>query len=147
SSNLAIIVTFAVGFILAVLMISASSEAYRLEGVLRVTPADIVVEWESFGVPRNNLTEALASIYAVPGVAVVTPVLATSTTRGTVIAFDAATYLETVPWLAARHLGGVDPEALMAALRVPGTFGANANLANPLGLQIGDTVSFQAPLG
>jgi putative ABC transport system permease protein len=120
---------------------------YRLEGVLRSTPADVVVEWGAFGVPRNNLTEALASVRAVPGVAAVTPVLATNTIRGTLIAFDAATYRDTVPWLAPRHLGGVDPDALMAALRVRGTFSANGKMANPLGLQIGDSLLFQRAFG
>lgn len=147
SSNIAAIVTFAIGFVLTILMISASSEAYRMEEVLRVTPADVVVESGPFG-PVNNLTSAVDSIRAVSGVAAVTPVIiGSSGPRVEVLAFDATTYLQTVPWMEARHLGGADPGSLMAALRTTGTFAANTNLANHLGLQIGDELFFDNAFG
>ncbi len=144
ASNTAVIVTFAVAFVLVVSIIAASSEAYRREGVLRQVPSDVVIQpyWDGGGIIEPLFTPALwDALRAIPGVAEVTPVLFASSNFGVTIVFEASTFLRTVPWLTASHLGGTDPAALMAALDVGGTFAATEAFQAVYGLHVGDVVS------
>jgi hypothetical protein len=142
ASNTAVIVTFAVAFVLVVSIIAASSEAYRREGVLRQVPSDVVVQpYEGGGLIEPLFTPALwDALRAIPGVEEVTPVLFAYSNLGTTIVFEASTFLRTVPWLTASHLGGADPASVMAALDAGGTFAATQAFQAISGLRVGDVV-------
>ena len=143
ASNTAIMMTFAVGFVLAVSIMAASAEAYRLESVRRQVPADIVVEGRGFLLPDPQpfWPQALGAVRNVSGVAETTLVVMTDSGFGTTFLFEASTYLQTVPWLTSTDLGGADPRQVMAALDAGGTFAANEEFQDAFGLLVGDRVS------
>lgn len=144
ASNTAMIVTFAVGFAVAVVIIAASYDAFREQEILRWSPSDIVVESRFVGVSDDPFNETrLAAVSAIPGVAAVTPVAVGTSDRGRVVAFEASSYLGAVPWLTASHLGGVDPAALMRTLDGGDVFAANPAFAGRYGVQPGDSVYFR----
>jgi len=140
SSNTAMIVTFAVAFVFAVQIFAASSNAYREEGILRSTPSDIVVD--AYGYPGivNDTTQA--AVRSVPGVDSVTGAVPLYSEQGSTVFFDAATYLETVPWIEARHVGGIDPSDLMRDLADGEGFLANSAFHQRFGLEPGDLARF-----
>ena len=144
SSNTAMIVTFAVAFVLAVQTFAASADAYREDGVLRSAPSDFVVEATFHEGLFNASTRA--SLEAVPGVDAVTAVMPLSSNRGWAVFFESTMYLSTVPWLEARHLGGADPQDLMRTLGTGDRFAANDLFRTSYGLRIGDLIPFLVDL-
>lgn len=141
SSNTTMIVTFAVGFVVAVLVAAASYEAFRDLEVLRYTPSDIVAEgfFVDFDGPFSASHRAIRTV---PGVAAVSSVVVAASDRGVVVAFEASTYLRAVPWVTATQLGGVDPRGLMDALAGGNAFAANPAFAGGWGVQVGDPLRF-----
>ncbi len=149
SSNIAIVVTFAVGFVVAVFILNASYAAYREGDLLRGTPADVVAEyywherWPGSPPPLNLLDPAnLTLLRSIPGVSSVTPVVFADSDRATMVFFDASSYLRSVRWLTPADLGGADPAALMDGLARGGVFAANADFAGTYGVQPGDPMQF-----
>ncbi len=143
SSNAAMIVTFVLGFVVAVSSLVASSRAYRTETVLWSTPSDVIAEASNAAIPGLFNLSTLQAVVGIPGVAAATRVLSTFSDRGSVVLFDAADYLSTVPWLESRHLAGVDPAGLMGALAGGGRFAANTAFQTSSGLELGDPVTFR----
>ena len=141
SSNAAAIVTLAVAFVVGISVLAASADAFRLEGVLQQTPSDIVAEAPPRDVVETGVfnSSSQAAIGAIPGVASVTVVLVAWGDDITVI-FNAITYLDTVSWLRADHIGR-DPVGLMGELRGGDAFAANRGFQQRTGLQVGDRVS------
>ena len=150
SSNIAIVVTFAVGFVVAIFVITASYLEYRNRVLLTNTPADVVAEQSlcyDFGCsPRVDFPNAtaLTRLHSIPGVASVTPVLIAESERAIIVFFEASTFLQSVRWLTAGDLGGVDPAALMARLDRGDGFAANTIFTNTFGVQPGDVLQFDA---
>lgn len=147
SSNIAMVVTFAVGFVVAIFVANASYAAYREADILRNTPADVVADYYGSGpggINRLNLLDPtnITRLRAVPGVASVTPVLQKDSSRGTITFFDASNFLQSVRWITAADLGGVDPAGLMRTLAGGTTFAANTLFVNTYGVQPGDPVEF-----
>lgn len=142
SSNATAIVTFVVGLVVGVTVLSASADAYRIEGVRQQTPSDVVAETYGFAVPNTNRlnTSNQVAVEAITGVASVCVVIVTYGNFGQTVLFNASTYLRTVPWLRS-ELVGSDPEALMEELRQGGAFAATNGFQGFTGLQVGDLVS------
>ncbi len=148
SSNITMVVTFAVGFVIAVLVIAASYAQYRERSILYGTPADIVAEGSPYGSsgPVDLLNATLLDrVRAVPGVATVSPVIVNAADRSMMVFVEASSYMRAVPWVTTGDLGGPDPAALMAALGRGDTYLANTQFANTYGVQIGDPLPFQFP--
>lgn len=142
SSNAAAIVTLAVAFVVGVSVFASSVEAYREESILRDTPSDVVAESAGYGYfPGVFNASSQASVRAIPGVASVTVVVVAYGNFGTTVLFEASTYLRSVPWLRADHLGGVDPIGLMDELSRADTFAANVAFQKGTGLRVGDVVN------
>src|SRR5438093_774628 len=143
ASNIAMIVTFAMAFLVAMPVLTASSEAYLDEQARWGTPSDIVVSMSSFGSGRGAADlRSSEQAGAIAGVAGVTPVFEVSPTGpGTIWVFNASSYLGTVPWLEPRHLLGVDPRQLMQDLVKGDALAANPEFQRVSGLRVGDPVS------
>ncbi len=142
SSNTAMIVTFVVGFVVAISTLVASADAYREQQIRWAVPSDLVVE--AGGIPILGVFNAsnYAGVQAIPGVAAAVRVVDTSSTRGTVFLFDADAYLTVVPWLTAGDLNGMDPDALIAVLARGDSFAANQRFQRVYGLEPGDPLRF-----
>ena len=150
SANTAMIVTFVVGFVLVMSVLVASAREYEEEQVLWSAPADLIAEAPGFGGGYSTgffNASSMAAVRAVPGVSAATPVVSTYSTRGTVILFDAASYRQTVSWLRADHIGGVDPDALLDALAGGTRFAANPYFSAEFGIQPGDRLTFDGVAG
>jgi hypothetical protein len=143
ASNIAMIVTFAVAFLVSMPVLTASSEAYLNETARWDTPSDIVVNAFS-GRQAFDLWSS-GRVGATPGVAVVTPVFNIFSSYGTTWVFNASSYLQTVPWLEPRHLNGVDPKQLMAELGRGDALAGNPEFQRVTGLLEGDPVLLSLP--
>src|SRR5439155_1095312 len=143
ASNIAMIVTFAMAFLVAMPVLTASSEAYLDEQARWGTPSDIVMSMSFFSSGRGAADlRSSEQAGAIAGVAGVTPVFEVSPTGpGTIWVFNASSYLGTVPWLEPRHLLGVDPRQLMQDLVKGDALAANPEFQRVSGLRVGDPVS------
>jgi len=138
ASNIAMIVTFAVAFLVAVPILTGSSETFLYEQARLRTPSDIVVDASAVSGSANRSTSD--EVRAIPGVAMVTPILKARADFGAAFFFDASSYLGTVPWLEPRYIGGTDPRQLMADLADGGSVAVNPEYQRMTGLRLGDPV-------
>src|SRR5947207_8385315 len=137
------ILTFAMAFLVAMPVLTASSEAYLTEQARWGTPSDVVMSMSFFSSGRGAADlRSSEQARASAGVPSVTAVLTASPTGTvTIWVFNGSSDLGTVPWLEPRHLLGVDPRQLMQELIKGDALAANPEFQRVSGLRVGDPVS------
>lgn len=131
SSNLAILVAFALAFAMFVVCLAGTVESHAVRVAETTTGADFA--FDSSGVPAS----AVANLSAAPEVQAVALAEFVPSNYGTLVVINATQYVKAVPWLDAYYFTAGDPSAV-SGLAVQSGAVVNVVAARNLGLHLGD---------